>query len=74
MVSRTLHYTFIENAILQTSLLGGTNQAYKQLSSATVKARKKGKLPWNSFSDEGRLACRFCGSVSNAGAIRSIVY
>jgi hypothetical protein len=26
-----------------------------QLSSATTKARKKGKLLWNAFSDEGRL-------------------
>jgi hypothetical protein len=30
------------------------HQAYKQLSSVTVQARKKGKLRWNSFSDEGR--------------------
>ena len=43
---RTLFYSLV-------SL--NTNQAYKQLSSASVKARKKGKLPWTAFSDENRL-------------------
>jgi hypothetical protein len=40
--------------LVSLEIIPGTSQAYK-LSSATVKARKKGKLPWNTFSDEGRL-------------------
>ncbi|MFZ0510221.1 MAG: hypothetical protein WAM14_01330 [Candidatus Nitrosopolaris sp.] len=47
---RTLFYRLVSLEIIP-----NTNQAYKQLSSATVKARKKGKLPWNAFSDENRL-------------------
>jgi hypothetical protein len=46
---RTLFYRLISLDIIP-----NTNQAYKQLSSATVKARKAGKLRWDSFSDEGR--------------------
>jgi hypothetical protein len=47
---RTLFYRLVSLEVIP-----NTNQAYKQLSSATVKARKKGKLPWNAFSDENRL-------------------
>jgi hypothetical protein len=47
---RTLFYRLVSLEVIP-----NTNQAYKQLSSATVKARKKGKLPWNVFSDENRL-------------------
>jgi len=47
---RTLFYRLVS-----LEAIPNTNQAYKQLSSACVKARKKGKLPWNSITDEGRL-------------------
>jgi hypothetical protein len=46
---RTLFYRLISLEIIP-----NTSQTYR-LSSATVKARKKGKLPWNTISDEGRL-------------------
>jgi len=44
---RTLFYRLVSLEVIP-----NTKQTYKQLSSATVKARKKGKLPWNAFSDE----------------------
>lgn len=47
---RTLFYRLVSLEVIP-----NTNQAYKQLSSITVAARKKGKLRWDSFSDEGRL-------------------
>jgi hypothetical protein len=47
---RTLFYRLISLEVIP-----NTSQAYKQLSSVTVKARKTGKLRWDSFSDEGRL-------------------
>jgi len=47
---RTLFYRLVSLQIIP-----NTDQAYKQLSSTTVKARKEGRLPWDAFSDEGRL-------------------
>jgi hypothetical protein len=47
---RTLFYRLVSLEVIP-----NTNQAYKQLSSISVTARKKGKLQWKSFSDEGRL-------------------
>jgi hypothetical protein len=47
---RTLFYRLVSLEVIP-----NTKQAYKQLSSITVTARKKGKLRWDSFSDEGRL-------------------
>jgi hypothetical protein len=47
---RTLFYRLVSLEVIP-----NTNQAYKQLSSACVNARKKGKIPWNSIADEGRL-------------------
>ncbi|MGA9155039.1 MAG: hypothetical protein WBZ36_31025 [Candidatus Nitrosopolaris sp.] len=47
---RTLFYRLVSLDVIP-----NTNQVYKQLSSATVKPRKKGKLPWSAFSDENRL-------------------
>lgn len=47
---RTMFYRLVSLEIIP-----NTEQVYKSLSSTTVKARKKGKLPWDSFSDEGRL-------------------
>jgi hypothetical protein len=47
---RTLFYRLVSLEVIP-----NTNQAYKQLSSITVTARKKGRLPWNAFSDEGRV-------------------
>jgi hypothetical protein len=47
---RSLFYRLVSLEVIP-----NTNQAYKQLSNATVKARKKWELPWNAFSDEGRL-------------------
>lgn len=46
---RTLFYRLVS-----LEAIPNTNQAYKQLSSACVEARKNEKLPWDSFSDEGR--------------------
>jgi hypothetical protein len=46
---RTLFYRLVSLEVIP-----NTDQAYKQLSRVTVQARKKGKLRWNSFSDEGR--------------------
>jgi hypothetical protein len=47
---RTMFYRLVSLQIIP-----NTEQAYKSLSSVTVKARKKGKLAWDSFSDEGRV-------------------
>ena len=47
---RTLFYRLVSLEVIP-----NTSQAYKQLSSITVKARKTGKIRWDSFSDEGRL-------------------
>lgn len=47
---RTLFYRLVSLEVIPK-----TSQVYKQLSSVTVKARKTGKLRWDSFSDEGRL-------------------
>jgi hypothetical protein len=47
---RTLFYRLVSLEIIP-----NTDQAYKQLSSTAVKARKEGRLPWDAFSDEGRL-------------------
>ena len=47
---RTLFYRLISLEVIP-----NTSQAYKQLGSVTVKARKAGRLRWDSFSDEGRL-------------------
>jgi len=47
---RTMFYRLVS---LET--IPNTEQAYKRLSSVTVDARKSGELPWDSFSDQGRL-------------------
>jgi hypothetical protein len=47
---RTMFYRLVSKEIIP-----NTEQAYKSLSKATVKARIDGKLPWDIFSDEGRL-------------------
>ena len=47
---RTLFYRLVSLEIIP-----NTDQAYKRLSRVTVEARKKRKLEWNAFSDEGRL-------------------
>ena len=50
---RTLFYRLISLEVIP-----NTSQAYKQLGSVTVKARKAGRLRWDSFSDEGRLVLK----------------
>lgn len=47
---RTLFYRLVSLEVIP-----NTKQAYKQLSSVCVNARKSGKIPWNSIADEGRL-------------------
>jgi predicted small metal-binding protein len=47
---RTLFYRLVSLEVIP-----NTNQAYKRLSNIAVTARKKGKLSWVSFSDEGRI-------------------
>ena len=46
---RTMFYRLVSIEIIP-----NTEQSYKTLSSATVKARKKGEIPWDCFSDQGR--------------------
>jgi hypothetical protein len=46
---RTMFYRLVSMEVIP-----NTEQSYKTLSSATVKARKTGKLPWDCFSDQGR--------------------
>jgi hypothetical protein len=46
---RTVFYRLVSLDIIP-----NTNQSYKLLSAATVKARKSGELPWDCFSDQGR--------------------
>lgn len=41
--------------LVSLEVIPNTNQAYKHLSRVTVDARKLGELPWDSFSDQGRL-------------------
>lgn len=47
---RTMFYRLVSKEIIP-----NTEQAYKSLSKATVKARIDGKIPWDAFSDEGRV-------------------
>lgn len=47
---RTMFYRLVSLEVIP-----NTNQAYKRLSRVTVDARKSGALPWDSFSDQGRL-------------------
>jgi hypothetical protein len=47
---RTLFYRLVSLEIIP-----NTEQKYKQLSNACVKAREDGKIPWDAFADEGRL-------------------
>jgi hypothetical protein len=46
---RTIFYRLVSLGIIP-----NTNQSYKSLSAATVKARKSGEIPWDCFSDHGR--------------------
>jgi hypothetical protein len=52
-IAPTLRTMFYRLVSLQ--VIPNTNQAYKSLSRETVKARKSGIIPWDAFSDEGRL-------------------
>lgn len=46
---RTVFYRLVSLEVIP-----NTNQSYKSLSAATVKARKSGQIPWDCFSDQGR--------------------
>ena len=46
---RTVFYRLVSLGVIP-----NTNQSYKLLSAAAVKARKSGKIPWDCFSDQGR--------------------
>ena len=46
---RTIFYRLVSLEIIP-----NTEQSYKSLSSAIVKARKSGEIAWNCFSDQGR--------------------
>lgn len=45
---RTVYYRLVSLQVIP-----NTQQSYKSLSSATVKARKAGGIPWDCFSDQG---------------------
>jgi hypothetical protein len=47
---RTIFYRLVSVEVIP-----NTNQAYKQLSSACVEARKDGRLPWDCIADESRV-------------------
>ena len=47
---RTMFYRLVSLEIIP-----NTKQSYKSLSSATVKARKLGEIPWDCFSDQSQL-------------------